>query len=350
MDNKYLVLKVGDNYEDLSNKTMQLLYTAYSMNPNIKGVFKCDDDIIPNVHYLKTTIELLNKTDIPYAGVCVNITTPQTSKWHYNKCSNNIYNKPVEVPACVYATGPIYYLSKKSIQTMIDTSIVSYFSEDVMVGYNMNKNGIFPTNLPFYKNKIENIFSHNFQNIDNVRKTLMVRLHGGLGNQLFQAATGYYLAMKYSFILLLVYSKNLAKTHGEEFSTTIFNRFNVVVSDNMDYFDKCIVLQEPNNNKTCFEYHGDSIIQIYENIFLTGYFINKKYVENAGGGFIELLQNRNECDYILETNPEGERKELKLIYMAKGIPEVEANRIVDELMADTKLAHSILVKEELLPE
>ena len=49
----------------------------------------------------------------------------------------------------------------------------------------------------------------------------------------------------------------------------------------------------------------------------------------------------------LETNPEGERKELKLIYLAKGIPEDEVNRIVDELMTDTKLAHSILVKEEL---
>jgi VIT1/CCC1 family predicted Fe2+/Mn2+ transporter len=62
----------------------------------------------------------------------------------------------------------------------------------------------------------------------------------------------------------------------------------------------------------------------------------------------ELYENQMQLEMQeLETNPEGERKELKLIYMAKGIPEEEANRIVDELMSDTKLAHSILVKEEL---
>jgi predicted membrane protein (TIGR00267 family) len=49
----------------------------------------------------------------------------------------------------------------------------------------------------------------------------------------------------------------------------------------------------------------------------------------------------------LETNPEGERKELKLIYMAKGIPEDQAIKIVDDLMKDKNLAHQVLVKEEL---
>ncbi len=62
----------------------------------------------------------------------------------------------------------------------------------------------------------------------------------------------------------------------------------------------------------------------------------------------ELYENQMQLELEeLETNPEGERKELKLIYMAKGIPELEANRIVNELMSDKKLAHSILVKEEL---
>lgn len=62
----------------------------------------------------------------------------------------------------------------------------------------------------------------------------------------------------------------------------------------------------------------------------------------------ELYENQMNLEMEeLETNPEGERKELKLIYMAKGIPEVEAIRIVDELMNDKKLAHEVLVKEEL---
>lgn len=49
----------------------------------------------------------------------------------------------------------------------------------------------------------------------------------------------------------------------------------------------------------------------------------------------------------LETNPEGERKELALIYMAKGIGEAEAQRLADEAMRDTGKAHALLVKEEL---
>jgi VIT1/CCC1 family predicted Fe2+/Mn2+ transporter len=49
----------------------------------------------------------------------------------------------------------------------------------------------------------------------------------------------------------------------------------------------------------------------------------------------------------LQTNPEGERKELALIYMAKGISEAEADRLATDLMSDTDKAHAMLVKEEL---
>jgi VIT1/CCC1 family predicted Fe2+/Mn2+ transporter len=62
----------------------------------------------------------------------------------------------------------------------------------------------------------------------------------------------------------------------------------------------------------------------------------------------ELYENQMQLEMEeLETNPEGERKELKLIYMAKGIPEDQAEKIVDELLKDTKAAHEVLVKEEL---
>jgi hypothetical protein len=195
-------------------------------------------------------------------------------------------------------------LGAKSIQTLCSNQIEHFFAEDATVGYNLNKYGIEPLNIPLYKNNLNEIFLYNFQNIDSRTKTLMVRLHGGLGNQLFQAATGFYLAQKYSFILVLVYSTNLQKhSHGEEFSKTIFKRFNVVITDDISYYDKCIPLNEPNNNKTCFEYHGDEIIGTYENYFLTGYFINKEYIQKAGTGFIESLQNKELCDKLLETYP-----------------------------------------------
>lgn len=49
----------------------------------------------------------------------------------------------------------------------------------------------------------------------------------------------------------------------------------------------------------------------------------------------------------LETNPEGERKELVLIFMAKGISETESERLASEVLADKDKAHALLVKEEL---
>jgi hypothetical protein len=304
VDGKYLVLNVGDNYENLTAKTLCLLHTTIKLNPYIKGIFKCDDDIIPNIYYLNNTMELLSRAKINYMGMSNKINN-HMSICHYNKCSNPlIYNIPMYAPECTYATGPIYYLGIKSIQTLTTMQIKTFFSEDITIGYNLNASGILPMNIPLYKNQIDNIDRFNFQNIDGAKKTLMVRLHGGLGNQLFQAATGFYLAKKHSFILVLAYSPNLARTHGEEFSKTVFRRFNVIFSDNLEYFDNYIPLNEPNNDNTCFEYHGDFIINTYENYILTGYFINKEYVEKAGEGFVELLQNKDICNDLLKMYPD----------------------------------------------
>src|SRR5665811_183610 len=62
----------------------------------------------------------------------------------------------------------------------------------------------------------------------------------------------------------------------------------------------------------------------------------------------ELYENQMQLEMDeLETNPEGERKELVLIYIAKGIPEAQAHEMVAEIMKDKNYAHQILVKEEL---
>jgi vacuolar iron transporter family protein len=62
----------------------------------------------------------------------------------------------------------------------------------------------------------------------------------------------------------------------------------------------------------------------------------------------ELYENQMQIEMEeLETNPEGEMKELALIYMAKGIPEVQAHQMSAEIMKDKNRAHEVLVKEEL---
>lgn len=49
----------------------------------------------------------------------------------------------------------------------------------------------------------------------------------------------------------------------------------------------------------------------------------------------------------IELNPEAEKKELALIYMAKGIPDTEAWKMAEATIADKAHAHEVLVKEEL---
>ncbi|MBP6825054.1 MAG: VIT1/CCC1 transporter family protein [Saprospiraceae bacterium] len=53
-----------------------------------------------------------------------------------------------------------------------------------------------------------------------------------------------------------------------------------------------------------------------------------------------------EMDEII-ANPEGEMKELTLIYMAKGIPDAMASEMAQKTIADKDHAHEVLVKEEL---
>ncbi len=62
----------------------------------------------------------------------------------------------------------------------------------------------------------------------------------------------------------------------------------------------------------------------------------------------ELSENQMQLEMEeLETNPEGEEKELALIYISKGIQEAQAMQMAKEIIADKSLAHEILVKEEL---
>lgn len=62
----------------------------------------------------------------------------------------------------------------------------------------------------------------------------------------------------------------------------------------------------------------------------------------------ELHENQMQLEMDeLETNPEGEERELSLLYLAKGIPEAQAKQMASDLMKDKKVAHAVLVKEEL---
>ena len=62
----------------------------------------------------------------------------------------------------------------------------------------------------------------------------------------------------------------------------------------------------------------------------------------------ELYENQMQLEMEeLEHNPEGEEKELALIYISKGIPEEQAKKMAKDVMLNIESAHEILIKEEL---
>ncbi len=62
----------------------------------------------------------------------------------------------------------------------------------------------------------------------------------------------------------------------------------------------------------------------------------------------ELYENQMELEMEeLETNPEGEEKEIALIYITKGIPEEQARQMAKEIIGNKDQAHQLLIKEEL---
>ena len=62
----------------------------------------------------------------------------------------------------------------------------------------------------------------------------------------------------------------------------------------------------------------------------------------------ELYENQMQLEMDeLEANPDGEERELALIFAAKGIPREQAEALAKSTIADKEKAHAILVKEEL---
>jgi vacuolar iron transporter family protein len=62
----------------------------------------------------------------------------------------------------------------------------------------------------------------------------------------------------------------------------------------------------------------------------------------------ELYENQMQLEMEeLETNPEGEERELALIYIAKGIPEDQSHKMAAEIISNKTHAHEVFVREEL---
>jgi hypothetical protein len=243
-EDKFIVLNVEDGYEHLTSKTLALFRTFLRIHPTTIGMFKCDDDILPNFAFLNKTIQIIlekkyQNREIPYMGKSVKLKKKITVN---EKTTNDTQDQSMKtfflLPNCFYATGPIYYISKKSVETILQHYIHWFFPEDVTVGYNLNLRKIVPLDVPLYTNEFCEHGKYNFQNIDGGTKFLFVPLHGELGNQLFQIAAGYFWARRHARILVLFYSPAELK-ETESYANTLLKRFHVVFTDNVFAYFTC---------------------------------------------------------------------------------------------------------------
>jgi hypothetical protein len=280
IDNKYIVLKVNDDYDHLGDKTIALIKFINTVFPESRGLFKCDDDVVVNVKHINTFIHFARIKDLDYCGYKV-VRTKEYNDW---ACQNNYDKYPVEL--CSYCGGPLYFLSKKALECFKTEPIKWIYYEDMRIGYHLNKNNIYPEeNYNLYSNKILDSPKISYHNQKHFNE-LYVILQGGLGNQLFQIACGLHMAKKYRKKFVLNTSMIIPNPHQQHDANTtidtlkkLFPQIPVVNTavEEKDYF----VFEEENND--CFLYTDkiNECFNTYANIVLRGFFINNKYLPKA---------------------------------------------------------------------
>ena len=154
----YLILNAPDDYYSLNLKTYKLLFILSRFFPNLKGVLKCDDDIIPNITSLEKFINGNEIKNIKYCGKHAYV----HYSFNYNFADNGQYN--IEFPKVHYCGGPLYYLNREALDVFKNGMTRMHLAEDVMVGLNLNEKNIYPINQDLYTDNeedLDNISYHN---------------------------------------------------------------------------------------------------------------------------------------------------------------------------------------------
>ena len=304
-DDKYLILKCGDFYEHLSEKTVHLFRTVQSLYPELKGVFKCDDDIIPNLKHLNSHIHYLLENDIHYSGNSYKVDGYLTNS-HFTKPVPEMFRVPYFIPPCTYCTGPLYYLGKNALDKFHrDVPLQLNFFEDIMVGAHLNRFQLYPDGINLYFDNISKMREISIHNIDWKTRFIYVQLHGRLGNWLFQIFSAYGIA-KRSGRALLIFGNDpdIPKLFSgilSEGGVFYIRRSDLDITNFVTY-------DESNENdpmKNCFLYNENLVRDFAsdKDLFLYGYFQNEKYFMDYKTDIYRILENNDISSRILKMYP-----------------------------------------------
>jgi Galactosyltransferase/Glycosyl transferase family 11 len=282
LNDKYLVLNIDDGYESLDKKSLALFKAVSQLFPEIKGCFKCDDDVLVNIESLYQFIEMIKHGSIDYSGLTIMKRETEDAIKHLAE-KNMTTTKTIKTPNAVYCGGPLYYLSQRSLQVVNDAvyeQVDSIFYEDLMIGYILNQEAIFPVRSNLYTDSISHFNVPCSYHNRHHRNILFVRIRGGIGNQLFQVAAGQAIAQKNNMDCIILNSSNVLKqefthtTDNNMFVNTIFKAFPHIRLELIQLIGVTTYKESANN---CFVYH-DVVLPstTYTDILLDGYFQNEK--------------------------------------------------------------------------
>jgi len=305
-DNKYLVVKTKDDYHSLSLKTLRMCKVIYARFPSIRGMFKCDDDMILNHAAIENFIHSSLRFPIHYSGNCRNVLEKQNNIAHVRNKDTNLVTSATETittPAAIYCGGPLYYLSHTALEIVnnIQESIVSnIYYEDLMIGYILNSSSMYPIHS-------QNIYTDNIKLFNDPasfhntykKNSIFLRIQGGLGNQLFQIAAGFGIAEKNNMNLFIINTSDMKQTftHVDDNNTLLNGIFENFPKIHMNAIQLDDILQIKEKEDDCFTYTN---ITPACDIFLDGYYQNEKYFREDKKLLFSMLKSTTPYRQFME--------------------------------------------------
>jgi GR25 family glycosyltransferase involved in LPS biosynthesis len=148
VENDIVYLPCKDDYESLTLKVYHMIKWIKENNPDTEYIFKTDDDIRFDFNKLLYYSRLVYINGYDYAGEFVKC-KKHFSDYHFKEGGKN----KVFVPDTKYCTGAGYFISKKSINILMEKLLKEYnIFEDQSVGYCLNKEKIYPIGIKIKNN------------------------------------------------------------------------------------------------------------------------------------------------------------------------------------------------------